>query len=160
MFKTNLEQADLEVFSAIQKEINRQKNVIELIPSENIVSKAVLQAMGSPLTNKYAEGYPNKRYYGGNEFVDISETLAIERAKKLFNAEHANVQPHSGASANIAAFFSVLQLKDKVLAMRLDHGGHLTHGHPVNFSGSFYNFIHYSVDKETHRINFDEVRSL
>ncbi|MBS3176523.1 serine hydroxymethyltransferase [Candidatus Woesearchaeota archaeon] len=159
-FNKNLEDVDSAIFNTIKNETERQKNVIELIPSENIVSKAVLQAMGSPLTNKYSEGYPNKRYYGGNEFIDVSETLAIERAKQLFNAEHANVQPHSGASANIEAFFALMQLKDKIMGMRLDHGGHLTHGHPVNFSGTFYNFIHYSVDKDTHLIDYDEVRSL
>ena len=160
MFKQNLQDADSEIFKTINSEIDRQRNVIELIPSENIVSKAVLEALGSPMTNKYSEGYPNKRYYGGNEFIDISENLAIERAKKLFDAEHANVQSHSGASANIAAFFSILNLKDKILAMRLDHGGHLTHGHPVNFSGKFYEFIHYGVDPETHLVNYDEIRQI
>ena len=130
-----------------------------MIASENFVSKAVLEATGSVLTNKYAEGYPNKRYYGGNEYIDQSESLAIERAKKLFGAEHANVQPHSGSSANMEAYFAVAELHDTILGFSLAHGGHLTHGHPINFSGKFYNFVSYGVDKKTEKIDLDEVKN-
>ncbi len=151
---------DPEIKSAIEQELARQRSNIELIASENFVSKAVMAAMGSPLTNKYAEGYPGKRYYGGCEKVDIAENLAIERAKELFGAEHANVQPHSGAQANMAVFFAVLQPGDTVMGMNLAHGGHLTHGSPVNMSGKQYNIIPYGVEKETGRIDFDEVRRL
>ncbi|MFD2616239.1 serine hydroxymethyltransferase [Terrilactibacillus laevilacticus] len=153
-----LETQDREVFEAIQKELGRQRDKIELIASENFVSEAVLNAAGSVLTNKYAEGYPNHRYYGGCEYVDIVEDLARERAKKLFGAEHVNVQPHSGAQANMGVYFSILEAGDTVLGMNLSHGGHLTHGSPVNFSGVLYNFIDYGVDETTHRIDYDDVR--
>ncbi len=151
---------DPEVAIAIEAERKRQHAKIELIASENFVSRAVLEALGTVLTNKYAEGYPGKRYYGGCEHVDVVETLAIERAKKLFGAEHANVQPHSGAQANMAAYLAVLKPGDKVLGMNLAHGGHLTHGSPVNFSGQLFEFIPYGVDEVTHRINYDEVERL
>lgn len=151
---------DPETASAIEQEIQRQRSNIELIASENFVSKAVMAAMGSPLTNKYAEGYPGKRYYGGCEKVDIAENLAIARAKELFGAEHINVQPHSGAQANTAVFFAVLDPGDTILGMNLAHGGHLTHGSPVNISGKQYNIIPYGVKKETGRIDYDEVAAL
>ena len=151
---------DPEVYEAIQKEISRQQNKIELIASENFVSEAVMEANGSPLTNKYAEGYPGKRYYGGCEYVDIVETLAIERAKRIFGAEHANVQPHSGAQANMAVFFAVLNPGDTVLSMSLAHGGHLSHGSPVNMSGKYFNIVPYGVDEKDNVINYDEVRAL
>ncbi len=161
MFDLNeLNNVDPEIKSAIEQELERQRSNIELIASENFVSKAVMAAMGSPMTNKYAEGYPGKRYYGGCEKVDIAENLAIERAKKLFGAEHANVQPHSGAQANMAVFFAVLNPGDTVMGMNLAHGGHLTHGSPVNMSGKQYNIIPYGVEKETGRIDYDEVRRL
>ena len=152
-----LRDADPEIFEIIQKEERRQHDKIELIASENVVSRAVLEAQGSVLTNKYAEGLPGKRYYGGCEYVDMIETLAIERVKKLFGVDFANVQPHSGASANIAVFTALLQPGDTILGMRLDQGGHLTHGSPVNFSGKFYNIAFYGVDKETGRIDYDEL---
>lgn len=155
-----LSQTDPEIAKAIENEINRQRAGLEMIASENIVSRAVLEAMGTPLTNKYSEGYPGKRYYGGNQFIDVVENLAIERAKKIFGAEHANVQPHSGSQANAAAYFALLNPGDKILAMNLAHGGHLTHGAPVNFSGKFYNVVFYGVDKETEKINMDEVREI
>ncbi len=151
---------DPEVAKAIDLEIGRQRSKIELIASENFVSPAVMEAMGTPLTNKYAEGYPGKRYYGGCEFVDIVEDLARERAKELFGAEFANVQPHSGASANLAVFFAVMEPGDTYLGMNLAHGGHLSHGSPVNISGKYFNVVPYGVDEVTHRINYDEVRSL
>lgn len=153
-----LKNYDPEIGDAIGMELARQRRGIELIASENFVSPAVLAAMGSPLTNKYAEGYPGKRYYGGCECVDIVENIAIERAKKLFGAEHANVQPHSGAQANLAVYFALLSPGDKVLGMSLADGGHLTHGSPVNLSGSYYNFISYGVDETTHRIDYDKLR--
>ena len=153
-----LKSYDPEIGNAIGMELARQRRGIELIASENFVSPAVLAAMGSPLTNKYAEGYPGKRYYGGCECVDIVENIAIERAKKLFGAEHANVQPHSGAQANLAVYFALLSPGDKVLGMSLADGGHLTHGSPVNLSGSYYNFISYGVDEKTHRIDYDKLR--
>ncbi|MCK6259217.1 serine hydroxymethyltransferase [Fictibacillus sp. KIGAM418] len=149
---------DQEVFAAIQDELGRQRNKIELIASENFVSQAVMEAQGSVLTNKYAEGYPGRRYYGGCEYVDVAEDLARDRAKKIFGAEHVNVQPHSGAQANMAVYFTVLEPGDTVLGMNLSHGGHLTHGSPVNFSGVLYNFVEYGVDKETHLINYEDVR--
>lgn len=152
-----LQESDPEIFQTIQKELTRQREKIELIASENFVSEAVLEAMGSVLTNKYAEGYPGRRYYGGCEHVDVAENLARDRAKKIFGAEHANVQPHSGAQANMAVYFSVLKPGDTVLGMNLSHGGHLTHGSPVNFSGQLYNFVDYGVDQETHLINYDIV---
>lgn len=155
---SRLSQQDPQVFQAIQDELKRQQTKIELIASENFVSEAVMEAQGSVLTNKYAEGYPGRRYYGGCEHVDVVEELARERAKQLFGAEHANVQPHSGAQANMAVYFTVLQHGDTVLGMNLSHGGHLTHGSPVNFSGVQYNFVEYGVDPETHRINYDDVR--
>ncbi len=151
---------DPEVASALQKELRRQNQNIELIASENFVSPAVLEALGTVLTNKYAEGYPGRRYYGGCEYVDIVEDLARERAKQLFGAAHANVQPHSGAQANMAVYSAVLKPGDKVLGMNLAHGGHLTHGSPVNFSGQLYQFIPYGVDEKTHLIRYDEVREL
>ncbi|WP_435873814.1 serine hydroxymethyltransferase [Polycladomyces subterraneus] len=156
----HIRQTDPETAEAIASELARQQGKIELIASENFVSSAVLEALGTVLTNKYAEGYPGKRYYGGCEYVDIVEDLARERAKKLFGAEHANVQPHSGAQANMAVYFSVLEPGDTVLGMNLAHGGHLTHGSPVNFSGKLYKFVAYGVDPETHRIDYEEVRRL
>jgi glycine hydroxymethyltransferase len=155
-----LKDQDSQVYEAIELELKRQQNNIELIASENFVSPAVMEAQGSVLTNKYAEGYPGKRYYGGCEHVDIVENLARDRAKKLFGAEHANVQPHSGAQANMAVYHAFLEPGDTVLGMNLAHGGHLTHGSPVNFSGILYNFVAYGVDAETHRINYEEVREL
>jgi glycine hydroxymethyltransferase len=153
----HVKQADHELFEAIQAEKKRQQEKIELIASENFVSEAVMEAMGSVLTNKYAEGYPGKRYYGGCEHVDVVENLARDRAKQLFDAEHANVQPHSGAQANMAVYFSVLEPGDTILGMNLNHGGHLTHGSPVNFSGKLYNFVDYGVDKETEQLDYDVV---
>jgi glycine hydroxymethyltransferase len=155
-----LEAVDPEIAAAIDHELNRQATGIELIPSENFVSEAVLQAMGSVMTNKYAEGYGTKRYYGGCEFVNQAEQLAIDRAKELFGAEHANVQPHSGSQANLAVYMTALQPGDTVLGMNLAHGGHLTHGHPLNFSGKTYKFIAYGVTKETETINYDELAQL
>ncbi len=156
LFK-NLQNQDPEVADAISLELSRQRHNIELIASENIVSSAVLEAMGSILTNKYAEGYPCKRYYGGCEYVDIVEKIAIDRAQRLFSAEHANVQPHSGSQANSAVYFSVLEHGDTVLGMSLSEGGHLTHGSPVNFSGKIYNFVPYGVDPVTQMIDYDKV---
>jgi len=155
-----LEKFDKELFEAIEKEVGRQQNKIELIASENFVSKRVMEAMGTPLTNKYAEGYPGKRYYGGCEYVDIVEDLARERAKKIFGADHANVQPHSGAQANMAVFFAVLNPGDTVLGMNLAHGGHLSHGSPVNISGKYFNIVPYGVTEDTNLIDYDEVRRL
>ncbi|MBH8600365.1 serine hydroxymethyltransferase [Thermoactinomyces sp. CICC 23799] len=152
--------SDPQVAEAIRQELGRQRNKIELIASENFVSPAVMEAMGTVLTNKYAEGYPGKRYYGGCEYVDVVEDLARDRAKELFGAEHANVQPHSGAQANMAVYFAVLEPGDTVLGMNLAHGGHLTHGSPVNFSGKMYNFVAYGVDRESHRIDYEEVRKV
>ena len=155
-----LKDVDPEIADIIQLESKRQATGLELIPSENFVSEAVLEAMGSVLTNKYAEGYPGKRYYGGCEFVDRAEQLAIDRAKKLFGAEHANVQPHSGSQANTAVYMSTLQPGDTVLGMNLAHGGHLTHGHPLNFSGRMYKFVAYGVARETELIDYDELDRL
>jgi glycine hydroxymethyltransferase len=149
---------DPEIYASIQDELERQRTKIELIASENFVSEAVMEAQGSVLTNKYAEGYPGRRYYGGCEHVDVAENLARDRAKKLFGAEHVNVQPHSGAQANMAVYFTILEQGDTVLGMNLSHGGHLTHGSPVNFSGIQYNFVEYGVDKESHLINYEDVR--
>ena len=157
---SNLKEMDPEIFEAIKNEENRQKYTIELIASENFVSPEVLEAQGSVLTNKYAEGYPGKKYYGGCKYIDVVENLAIERAKKIFKAEYANVQPHSGSQANMAVYFSILEVGDTILAMNLSHGGHLTHGSPVNFSGRFFNIIPYGVDKDTGRIDYDELRDL
>jgi glycine hydroxymethyltransferase len=155
-----IEKADPEVWQAIQGERRRQQTGLELIASENYTSPAVLAAQGSVLTNKYAEGYPGRRYYGGCEFVDVAEQLAIDRAKKLFGAEHANVQPHSGASANMAVYFACLEPGDTILAMNLAHGGHLTHGMRLNFSGRFYKVVPYGVRKEDERIDYDEIARL
>lgn len=161
MFELNhVAQADPEIAAAIKQEISRQRSKIELIASENFVSPAVMEAMGTPLTNKYAEGYPGKRYYGGCEYVDIVEDLARERAKKLFGAEFANVQPHSGAQANFAVFFAVMEPGDTYLGMNLAHGGHLSHGSPVNVSGKYFNVVPYGVDEKTHRIDYDALRQL
>ncbi|HDP2754587.1 TPA: serine hydroxymethyltransferase [Staphylococcus aureus] len=151
---------DKVIAEAIEREFQRQNSNIELIASENFVSEAVMEAQGSVLTNKYAEGYPGRRYYGGCEFVDVTESIAIDRAKALLGAEHVNVQPHSGSQANMAVYLVALEMGDTVLGMNLSHGGHLTHGAPVNFSGKFYNFVEYGVDKDTERINYDEVRKL
>ena len=156
----HLEKVDPQVFAAIEDELNRQRTKLELIASENIVSRAVMEAQGSVLTNKYAEGYPGKRYYGGCEYVDVAEQLAIDRAKQLFGAAWANVQPHSGAQANMAVFFALLQPGDTILGMNLTDGGHLTHGSPVNISGTYYKVIPYGVDKETERIDYDALEAL
>ena len=156
----SLDAVDPQIAEVLRDEVRRQATGIELIPSENFVSEAVLEAAGSVLTNKYAEGYPGKRYYGGCEFVDVAEQLAIDRAKALFGAEHANVQPHSGTQANIAVYMTALQPGDTVLGMNLAHGGHLTHGHPLNFSGKTYKFIPYGVSRETERIDYDELDRL
>jgi glycine hydroxymethyltransferase len=155
-----LKDADPEIAQAIRDEIHRQNSGLELIASENFVSRAVLEAAGSVMTNKYAEGYPGRRYYGGCEFVDVAESLAIARAKKLFNADHANVQPHSGAQANMAVYFTLLKPGDTVLGMNLAHGGHLTHGHPLNFSGKLYTIVPYGVRKEDERIDYEEMAQL
>jgi len=155
-----LKEFDPEVYEAIRLETQRQEWKLELIASENFVSEAVLEAAGSVMTNKYAEGYPGKRYYGGCEFVDIVERLAIDRAKKLFGAEHVNVQPHSGSQANMAVYFATVKPGDTVMGMNLSHGGHLTHGSPVNFSGQLYNIVFYGVRPDDHRIDMDQVRDL
>jgi len=156
----HLQQSDPEVFSAVRSEINRQNTKLELIASENFVSLAVLEAVGTPLTNKYAEGYPGKRYYGGCEFVDVAEDLARNRVRELFGAEYANVQPHSGSQANMAVYFTLVRPGDKLMGMNLSHGGHLTHGSPVNFSGQFYNFVAYGVSKDTGFIDYNEVEDI
>ncbi|WP_077866614.1 serine hydroxymethyltransferase [Clostridium saccharobutylicum] len=156
----NIQREDKEIYDLIEEELKRQQKGIELIASENIVSPAVMEAMGSYLTNKYAEGYPGKRYYGGCHVVDKIEQIAIDRAKQLFGAEHANVQPHSGSQANMAVYFTVLEPGDTVLGMDLSHGGHLTHGSPVNFSGKLFNFVSYGVDKETEMIDYENVRKI
>lgn len=153
-----LMEQDEQVYKVIQDELKRQRTKIELIASENFVSEAVMEAQGSVLTNKYAEGYPGRRYYGGCEHVDVVEDLARNRAKEIFGADHVNVQPHSGAQANMAVYFTVLEPGDTVLGMNLSHGGHLTHGSPVNFSGVLYNFVEYGVDQETQTINYEDVR--
>ncbi len=160
MFYDELKNFDPEVYASCRREFDRQQHNIELIASENIVSEAVLLAAGTPLTNKYAEGYPSKRYYGGCQFVDEVEEIARERAKKLFGAEHANVQPHSGASANLAVFFALLEPGDTVLSMSLAEGGHLSHGSPVNISGKYFNIVSYGVDGKTQLIDYDEVERL
>ena len=152
--------ADPEIAQAIRDEVNRQNTGLELIASENFVSAAVLEVMGSVLTNKYAEGYPGRRYYGGCEWVDVAESLAIDRAKALFGADHANVQPHSGAQANMAAYFALLKPGDTVMGMNLAHGGHLTHGHPLNFSGQLYKIVPYGVRREDEQIDYDELTRL
>ena len=157
---TNLTSTDPDIASAIRNELHRQQDGLELIASENFVSPAVLEAVGSVLTNKYAEGYPGKRYYGGCEYVDQIETLAIDRAKALFGADHANVQPHSGAQANMAVYLAMLKPGDTILGMNLSHGGHLTHGHPLNFSGKYFNIIPYGVRQDDERIDYDELERL
>lgn len=157
---THLKSFDPEIFAAVENEVSRQRNKIELIASENFVSENVLEAMGTPLTNKYAEGYPGKRYYGGCEYVDVVETLAIERAKEIFGAGYANVQPHSGAQANMAVFFALLTPGDTVLSMSLAHGGHLSHGSPVNMSGKYFNIVPYGVSEDENVIDYEEVRRL
>jgi glycine hydroxymethyltransferase len=156
----SLQKSDPEVYAAVRSEIHRQNTKLELIASENFVSTAVLEAVGTPLTNKYAEGYPGKRYYGGCEFVDVAENLARDRAKRLFGAEYANVQPHSGSQANMAVYFTFVKPGDTLMGMNLSHGGHLTHGSPVNFSGQFYRFVPYGVKRDTGRIDFNEVEDL
>ena len=155
-----LQAFDPEMAAAMMDELARQRRNIELIASENFVSEAVMAAMGSPLTNKYAEGYPGKRYYGGCQYVDVAEQLAIDRAKQLFGAEHANVQPHSGAQANMAVYFALAKPGDTILGMNLAHGGHLTHGSPVNMSGSYFNIVPYGVDEQTQTIDYDELERL
>lgn len=155
----NLKKHDCEMYEVIQQELGRQRGKIELIASENFVSEAVMEAMGSILTNKYAEGYPAKRYYGGCEFVDVVENIARDRAKQIFGADHVNVQPHSGAQANMAVYYAVLEQGDTVLGMNLSHGGHLTHGSPVNFSGKQYKFVEYGVDEKTNTIDYEIVRT-
>src|SRR4051812_25747025 len=156
----SLTATDPEIAQSIADERHRQNSGLELIASENFVSQAVLQAAGSVMTNKYAEGYPGKRYYGGCEFVDVAESLAIARAKQLFGAEHANVQPHSGAQANMAVYFTLLKPGDTVLGMNLAHGGHLTHGHPLNFSGRLYTIVPYGVRRSDERIDYEELERL
>lgn len=158
--ETSLDCLDSEIGGLIKSELGRQRTHIELIASENFVPRAIMEAMGSVLTNKYAEGYPHKKYYGGCEFVEQIEEVAIERARSLFAADHANVQPHSGSTANQAAYFTVMNPGDTMLAMRLDHGGHLSHGHPINFTGKMYNIVAYGVDKDTETIDYDEVKRL
>jgi glycine hydroxymethyltransferase len=160
LMQRSLVETDPEIATAIHNETRRQADGLELIASENFVSNAILEAVGSVMTNKYAEGYPGKRYYGGCEFVDVAESLAIARAKQLFGAEHANVQPHSGAQANMAAYMTLLKPGDKVLGMNLSHGGHLTHGHPLNFSGKLYTIVPYGVHKDDERIDYDELERL
>jgi len=160
LYYKNLSSQDPEVFSSVKKEMERQSEEMELIASENYVSKAVLEAMGTVLTNKYSEGYPGHRYYGGNQIIDEVENIAIERAKKLFSAEHVNVQPLSGSPANASVYMAFIKPGDKVLGLRLDHGGHLSHGHPINFSGMLYNFVQYEVDIDTGRVNMEKVREI
>ncbi|MDI6784911.1 MAG: serine hydroxymethyltransferase, partial [bacterium] len=160
LYGTYLPQVDPEIAQAIRDEISRQQDYLELIASENFVSPAVLEAMGSVMTNKYAEGYPAKRYYGGCEYVDVAEKLAIDRAKELFKAEHANVQAHSGSQANMGVYFAMLNVGDTILGMQLSHGGHLTHGSPVNFSGKFFKIVSYGVKQDTETIDYDALRSL
>src|SRR6266545_8382070 len=156
----SLSETDPEIADAIRNELHRQNSGLELIASENFVSRAVLEAAGSVMTNKYAEGYPGRRYYGGCEFVDVAERAAIARAKALFGAEHVNVQPHSGAQANMAVYMTLLKPGDTVLGPNLSHGGHLTHGHPLSYSGKFYSIVAYGVRKDTERIDLDQVRDL
>src|SRR5690242_8900960 len=156
----HLSEVDPAIADLIRQETDRQHSQLELIPSENFVSQAVLEAMGSVFTNKYAEGYPGKRYYGGCEFTDVVESLAVERAKKLFGAEHVNVQPHSGSQANMAVYLTACQHGDTILGMDLSHGGHLTHGHPLNFSGKSYNVVAYGVRRDEERIDYDQMERL
>src|SRR5690349_11970841 len=159
-FEKPLAAVDPEVARLIREETARQAEGLELIASENFVSEAVLEAQGSPLTNKYAEGLPGRRYYGGCQYVDVVETLAIERAKQLFGAEWANVQPHAGAQANMIVYLAALKPGDKILGLKLDQGGHLTHGHPLNFSGLYFDVSYYGVDRETERIDYDELHRI
>src|SRR5436305_4680151 len=159
-FWRTLAETDPEIAEAIKNELHRQNNGLELIASENFVSRAILEAAGSVFTNKYAEGYPGRRYYGGCEYVDVVERAAISRAKALFGADHANVQPHSGAQANMAVYFTLLKPGDTVLGMNLAHGGHLTHGHPLNFSGKLYKIVPYGVRQSDERIDYDELDRL
>src|SRR5829696_8025430 len=159
-FSAGLADTDPEIAAVIDGELGRQRNEIELIASENIVSRAVLEAQGSVLTNKYAEGYPGRRYYGGCEHVDVAEELAIERAKKLFGAEHVNVQPHAGAQANSAVYHALLEPGDRILGMKLDHGGHLSHGMKINFSGRLYDIVAYGVREEDSRLDMDELAQI
>ena len=160
MTYANIKQQDPDVYAIIQKELKRQQDGLMMIPSENYASPAVLEAAGTVLTNKYAEGYPRKRYYTGNQYIDEIEQLAIDRAKKLFGAEHVNVQPHSGSGANMECYAAVLDPGDTILGMRLDQGGHLTHGSPVNFSGKTYRFLHYGGRRDTEQIDMDEIRAI
>src|SRR5512145_2525846 len=160
MAMENLARTDPELAEAVRNETARQGGQLEMIASENFVSEAVLEALGSVLTNKYAEGYPGRRYYGGCEFVDVAESLAIARARQLFAAEHANVQPHSGAQANTAVYMAALKPGDTILGMNLSHGGHLTHGHPLNFSGKLYTIVAYGVRRDDERIDYDELKRL
>ncbi len=161
MYSTKeIQKIDPEIAQAINNEVERQRHTIELIASENFVSPAVMEAMGTPLTNKYAEGYPGRRYYGGCEYVDVAENLAIERAKELFGADHANVQPHSGAQANSAVYFAFLKPGDTILGMNLSHGGHLSHGSPVNISGTYYNVVPYGVNEKDQKIDYAELREI
>ena len=157
MAKSYLQSTDPEIYGLARKELSRQREGLELIPSENFASLAVMEAQGSVLTNKYSEGYPGKRYYGGNQFIDICETLAIERAKKIFHADHANVQPHAGSQANMEAYFALLQPGDKIMGLNLNSGGHLSHGSPVNFSGKTYRIVAYNVDPKTHLLDFEAI---
>src|SRR5687768_13052238 len=150
----------MDIFSLIEKEKHRQLTTLEMIPSENYVSQDVMKALGSELNNKYSEGYPRKRYYGGNGFIDEIEEMAIERAKRLFGAEHVNVQPYSGSPANMAVFFALLEIGDRFMGLNLPHGGHLTHGSPVSFSGKFFKAVHYYVDKETEMLDYDAIRKI
>src|SRR6185437_1892918 len=159
-FNRPLSEVDPEVAAALRGELERQQGTLEMIASENFVPQAVLECQGSVLTNKYAEGYPGRRYYGGCEWVDVSEQLAIDRAKDLFGAEHANVQPHAGAQTNMAVYFAVLQPGDTILSLELSHGGHLTHGLRVNFSGRLYDIVHYGVSRETNLVDYDDVLRL
>ncbi len=159
-FLNSLDNSDKEIYDVLINELNRGRRGLEMIASENYVSKAVLEAMGSVLTNKYSEGYPGKRYYGGNEYIDVAEQLAISRAKKLFGADFVNVQSHSGSSANMETYFALIEIGDPILSMSLDHGGHLTHGHKVNFSGHFYKINSYGVEKETGRIDMNKVEMI
>jgi len=156
----DIQMTDPEIAEAISLEFERQSSTLEMIASENTASRAVMAAQGSVMTNKYAEGYPQKRYYGGCEFVDIAETLALERAKKLFNSEYANVQPHSGSQANMAVYFALLKPNDTIMGMDLAHGGHLTHGSPASLSGRLFNFVHYGVKKETGTIDYNMAAEL
>ena len=160
IYLENLRKQDPQIYDVVKKEISRQRGTLELIASENHTSLAVMEAQGTPLTNKYAEGYPGKRYYGGCEEVDVAENIAIDRAKQLFGAEHANVQPHSGTQANIAVLMAMLNVGDTIMGMSLAHGGHLSHGHPLNFSGKYFKIVPYTVRQDTELIDYDEIEKL